>query len=500
MKNEMIFTYQTRLPLSFEQEGIFGEYARLMAKVEHKLFAQHASKHVMVECKNSFLSKFGITARQFNSCHSSVDGKVKACQASQKLHVESLLEQIKSLEKQIALLEKKRSKRDQRIVHQKKRRLDSLKGRLDTLQEDIKQKRVRLCFGSRKLFNAQFYLKENGFASHAEWKKAWEERRTSEFFIIGSKGETAGNQTCQIELQSDGTYCLKLRLPIALEEQYGKHIIIPNITFAYGHQHILNALSANQAISYRFKKDETGWRVFVSTALKPVECISQEGIGAIGIDFNADHVACVETDRFGNIVRSKNFPLVSYGKSNDQLKALMGDLCKEIIDWAKETKKPVVIEELDFQKKKLSLKEDGNNKFSRLLSSFAYGLFFGMLTARAFKEGVSIHRVNPAYTSLIGRVNYATRYGLSIHLAAAFCIARRYQKFSEAPCSFQRIIPDGKGGHVAFTLPVRNGLSTYGNFWRKVNKELKTVLAARSQARNRSSGSKKRTPATANRS
>ena len=30
---------------------------------------------------------------------------------------------------------------------------------------------------------------------------------------------------------------------------------------------------------------------------------------------------------------------------------------------------------------------------------FAYGLFFLFLMAPAFKEGVEIHRVNPAYTS-----------------------------------------------------------------------------------------------------
>jgi hypothetical protein len=35
------------------------------------------------------------------------------------------------------------------------------------------------------------------------------------------------------------------------------------------------------------------------------------------------------------------------------------------------------------------------------------------LTARAFKEGVEIHKVNPAYISIIGRINFAKRYGLS---------------------------------------------------------------------------------------
>lgn len=49
-----------------------------------------------------------------------------------------------------------------------------------------------------------------------------------------------------------------------------------------------------------------------------------------------------------------------------------------------------------------------------------------MLLARAFKQGVIVIQVNPAYTSIIGRINFAKRYGLSVHLAAALCIARRY--------------------------------------------------------------------------
>ncbi len=91
-----------------------------------------------------------------------------------------------------------------------------------------------------------------------------------------------------------------------------------------------------------------------------------------------------------------------------------------------------------------------------MLSSFAYGLFFQSLLSQGYRKGIPIHQVNPAFTSVIGQVNYATRYGLSIHLTAAFCIARRYQQFSESPNLSTGKIPDGKGCHVAFDLPVRN--------------------------------------------
>jgi IS605 OrfB family transposase len=487
--DEMMFTYQTRLQLDEANTAIFDEYAKLFNLVEHSLYAEVARRKTSASCKNSFLKKFGITARQFNACRVNLEGKIAACRAGQEQALTNLKQQLATLDKQIDLLAKKPSK--QFVLHQKKRRKIKLSQRLSQLESDIKEKRTRLCFGGKKLFRAQYYLEQNGFCSHEQWAKAWEQSRNSEFFVLGSKDETAGNQTCTARLQENGSLCLRLRLPTALEPKYGKYVDIANVSFAYGHAAILASLHdpEGKAISFRFKKDAKGWRVFASTSLKKAAPISHESIGVIGIDLNADHIACVETDRYGNPIKRKVFPWVSYGKTKGQLKAATGELSKQIIEWAAESQKPVVLEKLEFQKKKLALREESRSKFSRLLSSFAYSLFFLMLKAREYRRGVTVHQVNPAYTSIIGRINYAKRYGLSIHLAAALCIARRYQKFSESPGLSGGKIPDGKGGHVAFVLPVRNRMKHVWHFWGAVKKKLKTVLAAHFQAiRNRSSG------------
>jgi IS605 OrfB family transposase len=487
MKSKMTFTYQTRLPLVEDGIEILSQYAQLFNTVEHSLYAEVARGKSTVACKNDFLRKYGITARQFNACRVSLEGKISACRVSQEQAVISLQQNIKTLDGQIQRLEKKPSKH--LVLHQKKRRKGILLNRLSSIENDLKAKRVSLCFGGRRLFRAQFYLEQNGFSSHQEWKEAWESKRNSEFFVLGSKDETAGNQTCTARIQEDGRLTLRLRLPQAMVGRWGKYLEIPNVTFPYGHEHILASLnnSEGQALSYRFKKDNKGFRVFVSTNLEKPPVVSREGNGAIGIDLNTDHIAYVETDRFGNPVEKKSLPWISYGKTRGQLKAVTGDLCKNIIDYAQKVKKPVVIEKLDFKNKKLTLKEEANNKFSRLLSSFAYGLFIIFLIARAYKSGITVHQVNPAFTSIIGRVNYAKRYGLSVHLAAALCIARRYQQFSEAPCSPTGKIPDGKGGHVAFVLPVRNRTKHVWHFWGQVKKKLTTVLAAHFRAiRNRS--------------
>jgi IS605 OrfB family transposase len=482
MTSELILTYQTRLLLNDHEEEILSECTSLFNTVEHSLYAEFAKGKTSPSCKNHFLRRFGITARQFNACRVSLEGKIAACRATQEQAVMSLKQRIEALDEQIHRLEKKTSKNF--VLHQKKRRKGHLLNRLSFLEKDLKEKRISLCFGGKKLFRAQFYLKQNGFASHQEWKEAWEAKRNSEFFVLGSKDESGGNQTCTAIVQEDGRLTLRLRLPQAIVEKRGKYIEIRNVTFAYGHEAILASLAnpEGQAISYRFKKDEKGFRVFVSTNLKKPDVISIEGNGMIGVDLNVNHIAYVETDRFGNPIQKDTLPWISYGKTKEQLKAITGDLCKQIIEHAKKTKKPIVLEKLNFKNKKLGLKEKGDNKFSRLLSSFAYSLFIVSLIARAYKRGIVVHQVNPAFTSVIGRVNYAKRYGLSIHLAAALCIARRYQKFSEAPCSPTGEIPDGKGGYVAFVLPVRNRTKHVWHFWGQVKKKLSTVLAAHFRA------------------
>jgi hypothetical protein len=337
MTNEMIVSYQTRLMLDEAQEAILQEYARLLNTVERSLYAEVTKGKTSASCKNAFLKTYGITARQFNACRVSLEGKIAACKVGQAQTIISLKEQITVVDKKVRNLEKKPSKSF--ILHQKKRRMGILSNRLASLQEDQRKGRVHLCFGGKKLFRAQFHLEKNGFSSQQHWKDSWKAKRNSEFFILGSKDETAGNQTCTAYLK-DGGLSLRLRLPLALESKYGKYLEIKKIAFAYGQDAILASLNnpEGQALSYRFKKDEKSWRVFVSTALKKVDPISQEENGVIGIDLNADHIAYIETDRFGNPVGRKRLSWNSNGKSKHQLRAITGDLCKTIISQAKETK------------------------------------------------------------------------------------------------------------------------------------------------------------------
>jgi IS605 OrfB family transposase len=355
---------------------------------------------------------------------------------------------------------------------------------------------VRICFGSKKLFHAQFDLEANNYADRDEWKADWCKARSSQFFVLGSQDETAGCQSCQASIAADGTLNLQLRLPNAMTTVGCKHLIITDVRFEYGQEQIIAALNASQrihsqtkdgkpiikrigsALSYRFVRDNKGWRIFVSLEALPIEQLSRKELGAIGIDVNADHLAISETDRFGNLVEARRIDLITYGKTKDQVKAIIGDVAISIATQAKIAGKPVVIESLDLQKKKTEL-ETCNPKQARLLSSFAYSKTFSAIKATAFRNGVEVIEVNPAYTSVIGAVNFAQAKGISVHQGAAYAIARRGLGLSERPTvQNEAIVPTCNGGHVTFALPARNRAKHVWSFWSRVRTNLKAAHVA----------------------
>jgi len=499
-----IFTYQTRLALTLEQEAILEAYAQHMSRVERKLFAEIAAGKNPSKLKSPFLIQFGITARQYNACRVQLEGKIASIKERGAGQIVEAKMRIDGLAKKIEKLEKQKS--NSRDIHQKKRRLQHLECKLEKQVADQKSGKVRLCFGSKKLFRAQFALEKNGFASHQEWRSQWQKERDDSFFLLGSKDETSGNQSCTAVMQ-DHRITLRLRLPDALS-QYGKYLEIADVSFKYGFEAILASLQdckernallkANdplykefgQAISYRFKREQKGWLVFVSTSLAEPTWTSRENIGVIGIDINRDHLAAVETDRFGNPIKTKIIPLNCYGKTSEQTKALLGNAIAELVGWGVSSQKLLVVEKLEFQKKKSELKESGNKKYARMLSSLAYTTILTTIKSRAWRFGVKVKEVNPAYTSVIGQVKFATRYGLTIHESAALCIARRFQGVSESLPRHLEKIPDGKSGHVALPLPVRNRGKHVWTLWGQVKKKLLAVLAAHFRATKKRSSSR----------
>jgi IS605 OrfB family transposase len=499
-----IHTYQTRPHLDEVTEAAFDEMANLFSRVERTLFTDIMSGKTAAELKSEYINRYRITARQFNACRVKVEGLITSRRELLRQQIFDVKQKMDALEKEIQRLEGK--VRHLPRLFFKKKRLRKLREKLQAFESDQENGTVRVCFGTKKLFHAQFHLEKSGFQSFEEWKQEWKQARSNAFFFLGSKDETSGNQTCAATLQQNGTITLRIRVPDALVSQFGKYLIIPNVFFNYGQNEITTSLNDckyrkelqslknpeyryhGQAISYRFVKDKKGWRIFASTTLSEPERMTSTKQGVLGVDINADHLAVVETDRTGNPIRKHSIPLNLYGKNHHQSLAEIGDACKEIIQLAIQTNKDLVIEDLNFQQKKVELKQLGNSKYRRMLSSLAYDAIIRTLKSRAFRFGVHLHRVNPAFTSLIGRIKFAKRYGISIHQAAALSIGRRLLGFSERPPRHLNNIPDGKGGYVTLSVPVRNRLKHAWSHLKAINRELQAVLAAHFRAAlNRSS-------------
>ena len=492
-------TYQTRVSAYVGVDRSLGDaalsaYAELYGRVERKLFAEAAAGRSAASLKSGYLKRYGIPARMFNGVRVSLEGKVASVREQQKLRLDSLGRRIVRAQRQIAdAAEHGRWHQ----VHQKRRRLATLQSRLAALEADITQGRVRLCFGSKRLWRKQHHLGENGYASHQEWLSDWQDARRDEFFVLGSRDETGGCQLCVATVADDGALTLRLRMPDCLAGQHGKYVTIEGVRFAYGHEQVLAALDSNadysryrrehgekaaraselgQAISYRFKRDQKGWRVFATTSMMDVPVATDQRRGAIGVDLNADHLAIAETDASGNYIHAFSVPLVTYGKSQHQAEAIMGDAVARVVDYAHEAGKPIVIEKLDFRQKKAVL-EGESRKYSRMLSSFSYGKIKACFVSRGYREGVEIHQVNPAFSSVIGRVKFMERYGLSVHQAAALVLARRLLGCSER-IPRRRVAPIGNGAHVAFTVPARKRVKHVWTYWGAISGQLKPVLAA----------------------
>lgn len=491
----MLATYQTRINdrTPYPYFYAMGEY---FGRLERKLFVDYYIHSTPItKLKKRYIKEHQITARQFNSLNNSLSGKIESIKENQKYQEHDLLGRIASTEKAIKKKEKERDKiikslkklhprtekwqkkidRLKRIkffLHQKKRRLRNLRQRLENLRKDMAWGIVRICFGTRKLFKAQHNLEANGFQNPTEWLNAWRKARSSSFFILGSKDESCGNQTCTYS--QDNT--MRLRVADKFTKQFGKYITLANVIFPYGQKYLDKARTIRKvfnsrkeymaAISYRFLRKGDDWYVHATTELEASPLRTSRWNGAVGIDLNDGFLQVGDIDRFGNPLNEFEIPVPMRDRNRNQVKAALGEAVKKAVLYAKEKGKPVAIEDLDFTKKKQALRESGTKR-ARMLSSLTYKQFRIMVESCALREGVEVLKpggknVDPFATSIIGQLKFMARYGLSSHGSAACVIARRGLGFK----------PEKAAKSPVLKLAERERTSRR-NYWLRVSNNLK---------------------------
>ena len=428
-------TYQTLLPETIY--SFLDKMSELYSAIEREMHVGLMRGDTIAAVEKSLQAKYRVDSTTTRNVYHNLKGKHQSVKELRKTQVKDLKSTIKSIQSAIKkrLKKKQITQRDRFIVHQKKRRLAIKQHRLKVLQN----KAISLCFGTKKLFLAQYNLEQNGYSNHQEWLVDWRRARASSFMMVGAKTYQSGNQLCR--LTTDGE--LKITVPVCYIKQFGSHISCDGIKFRYGSYFIDIALTptrhkrgnsyrngTEKAVTHRFVKREDKWYLHTTVELPDIRRISHRKNGAIGIDLNVKSIAWAYCDNEGNLKQHGQINIDLENKSSGQTTHILSQAIGQIIDIAVDMRCLIVIEKLDFSSKKSRLREH-LLRYAQMLSQFAYSKFSDLVHSKARLAAIQVVAVNPAYSSLIGMTKYMSLYGLNSGTAAALVLARRSLRLSE---------------------------------------------------------------------
>ncbi len=421
-------------------EDIGGLYGYIQRKLYNELFEEKViNDKLRGKIRPGYLIKYKISRRFFDAIWTEVTGLITKTRGDYKKSKEQAYKKIEIIKERIIKKEKYINKNRAKLEKEKKlannyNAIFQWKQKIDRLNQKIKySKPTKVTYGSKNLYKKQ-WTNEEYTKNHDLWLEEWRRKRDSHFSFVGSHDECSGNQMCQYVLDETGEY-LQIRLPYSLEEKYGKYIKIPvkfhsdrtNNKYYKGFQ---QAVINHTALTYYFLKKENGsWYIECSYNLeKEISDNLNKYNGAIGIDINYGLIASTEVDRYGNFLKVKNYYSDPEKLSSNQIEDLISRQLDEIVKQAKDTNKCIVAEDLDLFDKKLEIRDPITNYKVNMLS---YNIIWLFLISKCFKAGVLLLGVPAYWTSRIGHFKYEKMYGISIHNAAAMCIARRGLGYKE---------------------------------------------------------------------
>ena len=90
-------------------------------------------------------------------------------------------------------------------------------------------------------------------------------------------------------------------------------------------------------------------------------------------------------------------------------------------EYCLDTGKDLVIEKLNFNKKRDTLISKIGKKYNKMLSTFAYSKFDSIITSKCLKNRIFLHKVNPAWTSWIAKQKYCPKTEIKYTLWSFLC-------------------------------------------------------------------------------
>ena len=438
-----VFTITTELKLNREYNQLVGkyisDYIELFNKIQRLTF--HRIKNYYIKSgkvtqkdKNiihaQLKEEFNLTSRAVDAILSNMLGRYESIKGLKKFERESLERKILNLEKELVKLKDERTlqrinlKNDPKVfnytkyknlkikIYWKQNRLNTKKQKLKNLVDEIETGKYKVCFGTKELLKTDY--------------KKFVEKRDGEIYFLGRAGDGACNNNFQVEYSSKtNQFYFKIRKEIDLENDkfvYGK-FYFNNKSYTNLMKNLLR--TKESALTYRIKIKDN--RVFLQIMynLKHNKdlCVTRNSYGVFGVDFNKGFVSVSETDKCGNLINTFNINY-RYSKGKQTTNDFQY-IATKLKDYCLNTGKDLVIEKLNFKKKKDGLISKKGKKYNEMLSSLAYSKFDSIITSKCVKNRIFLHKVNPAWTSWIAKQKYCPKMKLNIHSGASYVIARR---------------------------------------------------------------------------
>lgn len=438
-----VFTITTELKLNRKYNQLVGkyifDYIELFNKFQRLTYHRIKNYHINnggITLKDRGIihaqlkEEFGLTSRAIDAILSNMLGCYNSIKALKEFERESLERKIITLEKELTKLKDKRT--EQRLnlkkdcqnfnftkyknlktkIYWKQNKLNTKKQKLKNLEKEIETGRYKVCFGTKELL-------------HKDYNK-FIKKRDSEIYFLGRAGDSACNTNFQVEYSSKiNQFYFRIRKEIDLDNNkfvYGK--------FNFNNKHYTKLLkkllrTKESALTYRIKIKDN--RVFLQIIYNFEHnkdlCVTRDNLGVIGVDFNKGFVAVSETDKYGNLINTFNIDY-QYSKGNQTTNGFQY-IATRLKDYCLNVEKDLVIENLNFNKKKDALISKRGKKYNEMLSSLAYSKFDSIITSKCAKNRIFLHKVNPAWTSWIAKQKYCPKMKLNIHSGASYVIARR---------------------------------------------------------------------------
>jgi len=316
----------------------------------------------------------------------------------------------------------------------------TLESRLESQQNPKK-----LIFGSRSLFE-QLKNKHLTDVRREKIRQKWEEKRYGVLYAIGQKA-VKGNLNLRL-VNLNGQWHLRINLGNG-EYVWAKVIRSAKrktdkwVSFISG---IEQAEKTNDWFPYTVRLKLRNGKIYAqfSRSEKFPELTVTKDNGVIGIDINAYpfHLAVVHTAKDGNLEKYERISLDKLLEgSSDKRAYLSWQTAHQVVEIAKRERKALVVENLEKLPK--GKRGDGLPKLRQKLHKWVYKGLLQKIEIVARRNGIQVIKVNPAYTSIIGKLKYAPLHNIDKDTAGAYVIARRGLGFKERlPKNYKELLKD----------------------------------------------------------